>query len=192
MGRIVLMAILALHVVAAPHVAKYHAEIRSVDARIYTVDIAVTIGEVALHKPSYTLDGDVLNRTTLDHAVRPGGTYHLSYTAAGGGHRVRIPLAVPEIPTAGSPGSVVIEVALPGTSVIAGDMFPAFKRNDSGTYVAELANIPNHVEFEVADADKVGFREHWLTPTALSDGAVLAFLAAGSLARFLLRKTRAE
>lgn len=194
MGRILLMAVPAFCAVvsAGPRVAQYRAEIRSGDAHSYSVDIAVTIGGDAWEKPSYTLDGDVLNRTTLDYAVPAGETYHLRYTAARDGHRVRIPLAVPEIPTAGSPGSIVIEAALPAGFAMTGDMFPVFKQNDSGVYVAELANIPNQVEFEVARPGEAGFRERWLTPTVLSDCAVVVFLAAGSIIRLLFSRTRME
>jgi hypothetical protein len=114
-------------------------------------------------------------------------TYKIHYTVdAGESGTVRIPLAVPQIPTSGAAGSVKITVDPAAGEVIAGDMFPALHRDFSGSFAAELANVPNHVQLEIRRGQ--GFRERWLTPLMLSDLAVIALVAFGSVARALIRR----
>jgi len=189
MVRIGLLNVFAMvAALAAPRVAHYRAEIRSEDGRSYQVRIAVQTAGEEWRKPSHTLDGELLKRITLDRAIPPGSTYDLQYTVPGTGNRARIPLAVPEIATQGTPGSVRIETTLPLGYQIAGDMFPVFARNGSGSYAAELANIPSEVEFEIAASGQADLRQRWITPAILSDSAVILFLVAASLGRLFLRK----
>jgi len=130
----------------------------------------------------------VFHRISLDHPVLSGETYRFHYTISRNGRRVRIPLAVPEIPTDGSPGSVVVEAVLPPGYAIAGDTFPVFEQKTPRDYVAELANIPNHVELEIGSGADARAHARWMTPTNLSDCGVVVLLAAGSIGRLLLRK----
>jgi hypothetical protein len=200
---------------AAPRVVQYSAEIGSAGGYTYTVDIQITTGDEAWLRPFHTLVGfdgvrlrdlsvhtaagpglpsrvepaGVLQRLIIEAAMAPHTTYDVHYLVEGSvTSPVHIPLAVPEIASFGSPRSITIAVVPPQGYIIAGDTFPALARNGAGVETAELANIPNHVRFEIGRGGERSFRQRWLTPFALSDFAVAGLLAAGSIARVVIKK----
>jgi hypothetical protein len=199
---------------ASPRISSYRSEIRSEGENRFSVDIAVSTGTEAWAKPAASLqtyDGERLtdiqvvssegvplpwhiarsgrlDRLLLD---RPGNEYRIHYLLqVNDSTPVRIPLAVPEIPTMGVAGSVRITVNSASGEVITGDMFPSFQQDGTGSWVAALSNVPNHVRLETGRAGEVGFRTRWLTPTMMTDVTVIALLAIGSGGRALIRRKR--
>jgi hypothetical protein len=211
--RSVYTAALLLHAAtfAAPRIASYRAEIRLAGAQSVYVQIDVsTTGDIWPH-PEFSiaeLDDDQLSDLGLD--LGNGQSPPLAHRRIGRLDRVTstvpvrrcslryiarvrssgatsIPLAVPDIPTTDRPGSVTLIFDPPSGDVIAGDSFPAFRRDASGAFVAALSNVPNHVQILTLRANQASFRERYVTPTHITDFVVLALLVLGSVARACIR-----
>ena len=191
----------------------YRAEIHGHPDGKVAVDVAISTGTTAWKEPVHTIEVGVATRVSDISFVSPGGKllssriersgvldrlvgnepvqeYRISYMVEvnESGH-VRIPLAVPEIPMAGA-GTVIVTYYAPSPDIIAGDAFPAFQRIAPGAFVAELSNVPGHVELSLWHASEAGFRQRWVTPASLSDLVVIALLAIGSIARAARRRGR--
>jgi hypothetical protein len=210
MKRLLLIASISIYA-GPPHVVEYRAQVATADRQRYSVDIEMTISGDSWRKPSWTLEhsealigcridgadcqiesSGVLDRLRSLSPVAPGSICKLHYAIDASQRGVRIPLAVPEIPSAGAPDSIRITVATPGGFEIAGDIFPKLEQRNPNLYEVDLASVPSHVEFELTRPDEVSFRQRWLTPAALSDFAVLALLALGTITRAAMRRKRRD
>jgi hypothetical protein len=119
----------------------------------------------------------------------PSSAYHIRYTVnANKTGPVRVPLAVPEIPTTGAAGVVNIAFRPNSQDMIVGDTFPTFQRHPSGEFTAELSNVPSHIELAIWQTGQPRLQEHWLTPVTLSDVVVVALLVLGSAIRAMMRR----
>ena len=162
-----LIAFLAVPLTAAPVVTNYLAEVRLESAGVYSVKVAVAVaGDWA--KPVYTVGRGALQRVT---PVNGAVSYHVTATEK----RKYIPLAVPEIAGNGAPGSV--EIVVFSSEKLEGDMFPMMTADGEGRWVARMANIVNHIEFETGSG--------W-GPRQWSDLAVVLMIAAGLIIRRVL------
>lgn len=206
--------LLLAHVVvsAAPSIVSYRAEIHDRTGNKVAVDIAISTGANVWQKPVHTIergggervsgiglvssDGRAVSSRVervglLDRIVcnEPVWDYRIHYVVeANDPGPARIPLAVPEIPTGGAAGSVTVTFYPASQEVILGDTFPAFQRDGAGLFVAELSNVPNHVQLASWRTGEAGFRERWVTPATLSDLVVIALLVIGSITRAIMRR----
>ncbi len=196
---------------AAPRITSYRAQIHAGEGRSFSLEIAIGTGAEAWAKPVHSLetyagerlsnvavrssDGQslsfrldrvgLLDRLILDGSAREYSIRYVIEAPESG--PLRIPLAVPELPTTGAAGAVTITFYPPSGEVITGDMFPAFQRV-SGSFIATLSNVPNHVHLDLLHANDAGIRQRWLTPSLLSDLVVITLILLGSLARVLIRR----
>jgi hypothetical protein len=201
-----------LTVSGVPRIASYHADIHSTGPRTFTVDISIKTGGEGWNRPSFTLEhypAVEISELSLGSAGLPGASWRLDdvgllsrlvSTAAATDYTIRydvietrasgqrIPLAVPEIPTSGDARSVSIRFF--ANQAILGDSFPAFRQSAQNSFVAELSNVPAHVQIALWSPVEAGFRERWFTPATFSDLAVILLLALGSIARAMLRRRR--
>ena len=198
----------------AARITAYRAEIHADGDNRFSVDIVIRTGAEVWSKPAYSLERSygqqlaVLDlRLTgrdsrswhvervglLDRLVCNGATpeqrIHYLVEARSSGP-VWIPLPVPEIPTSDAPGSVSITFHPRSGEVLVGDSFPAFRRDASGLYVAELSNVPNHVQCAARPTSEASLRERWVTPGAIGDTVVVVLLVLGSITRALMRRDR--
>jgi hypothetical protein len=163
-----LIAFLALPLTAAPVVTNYLAEVRLESPGVYLVKVSVKVAG-DWPEPVFTVGRGPLQRVApVDGAV--------SYRITAVEKRKYIPLAVPEIAGNGVPGSV--EIVVVSDEKPDGDMFPMLSADGEGRWVARMANIVNHVEFETSSGG-------W-GPRQWSDLAVVLMIAGGLIIRRVL------
>jgi hypothetical protein len=163
-----LIAFLGLPLAAAPVATNYLAEVRLQSRGVYAVKVSVKVSG-DWPEPVFTVGRGMLQRVTPVDGV-------VSYQVTATDKRKYIPLAVPEIAGSGAPQSV--EIAVFSDEKLAGDMFPMLSADGDGRWVARMANIVNHVEFETGPGA-------W-GPRQWSDLAAVLMVAGGLMLRKVL------
>jgi hypothetical protein len=192
---------------AAPRIASYRAEIRSQRGQAFLVDIRIRTTDI-WPKPSHIIDSGSANVSDvriggatsqmrrvgmLDKlvAAEPLREYMIHYLVqVNDMEHIRVPLAVPELPTTAAPTAVSIIVYPASDESIGGDTFPSLRLDATGGFISELSNVPNHVRFARWKTIEAAVHSQWLTPTRIGDLGVIALLVAGSFARALIRRKK--
>lgn len=211
--RIACLALLLTqaHVFGAIRIASYHADVRAVSNQDFAVDIQMELqggpapqAVISLETPSGGRISDlefhsatgpasceieamgILERLTCESLPTVSNIRYRVYSPS---PRRWIPLPVPQLPTIDMAGSVRITIQ-PRQDTFLGDSFPSFQRDGASGLVAELSNVPSHIEVVISTTGHATFRDRYITPANVSNAAVIVLLLFGSGVRAVLRRRK--